>query len=335
MPKKRASNEEKAEDPIKLALAAINQKWGDGSAMCLGANPKANVEVRSTGSIAIDHALGAGGLPKGRICEIYGPLSSGKTTFCLSCIAETQKDGGTAAFVDVEHALDPSYAKRLGVDINKLYFSQPQWGEQALDIVESYVRGGVNLIIVDSVAALVPKAELEGQAGDANVGQQARMMGQACRRLSPLISEKKAIVIFTNQVREKIGVMFGSPETTPGGRSLPFFASVRMDIRKTGQLKDASGTIYGNRTKIKIVKNKVAPPYTECEFDILYNEGISHIGSVIELGIEKGIIEKKGSWIAYNGEMLGQGAVVAKETLKGNPELLKEIEGKVMGALKE
>jgi recombination protein RecA len=294
--------------------------------MRLGEASKMDIEVISTGSIAIDLALGIGGLPRGRICEIYGPESSGKTTFCLSLIAQAQKKGGNAVFIDVEHALDPRYAKIVGVDLDNLMVSQPESGEDALNITETLIRSGaVDVIVVDSVAALVSKNELDGQMGDTTVGLQARMMSQAMRRLTAAISKTKCVVLFTNQIREKIGVMFGSPETQPGGRALKFFASVRMDIRRIGQIKEAGGKVIGNRTRIKTVKNKVAPPFTETEFDIMYNEGISHSGSLVDLGVEHKLLEKKGSWISYKGEMIGQGREAAKQSLLDNPELADEI----------
>jgi len=289
------------------------------------------IDCISTGSIAIDLALGIGGLPRGRICEIYGPESSGKTTFCLSVIAQAQKEGGNAVFIDVEHALDPRYAKVVGVDLENLMVSQPESGEDALNITETLIRSGaVDIIVVDSVAALVSKNELDGQMGDTTVGLQARMMSQAMRRLTAAISKSQCIVLFTNQIREKIGVMFGSPETQPGGRALKFFASVRMDIRRIGQIKESSGKVVGNRTRIKMVKNKVAPPFTETEFDIMYNEGISHSGSLVDLGVEHKMLEKKGSWISYKGEMIGQGREAAKQHIKDHPELAAELTELIM-----
>ena len=289
------------------------------------------IDCISTGSIAIDLALGIGGLPRGRICEIYGPESSGKTTFCLSAIAQAQKEGGNAVFIDVEHALDPRYAKVVGVDLQNLMVSQPESGEDALNITETLIRSGaVDIIVVDSVAALVSKNELDGQMGDTTVGLQARMMSQAMRRLTAAISKSQCIVLFTNQIREKIGVMFGSPETQPGGRALKFFASVRMDIRRIGQIKESSGKVVGNRTRIKMVKNKVAPPFTETEFDIMYNEGISHSGSLVDLGVEHKMLEKKGSWISYKGEMIGQGREAAKQHIKDHPELADELTELIM-----
>jgi recombination protein RecA len=284
------------------------------------------VETLSTGSLAIDLALGCGGLPRGRTVEIFGPESSGKTTFCLSVIAEAQRNGGLAAFIDVEHALDPKYAKVVGVQLDDLLVSQPDSGEDALNITETLIRSNaIDVIVIDSVAALISKQELDGQMGDATVGSQARLMSQAMRRLTAVISKTKCICIFTNQIREKIGVMFGNPETTPGGRALKFFSSIRIDIRRKDQIKTPEGRVVGNRTKIKIVKNKVAPPFTECEFDIMYDEGISRTGSIIDLGVEHKILEKKGSWITYNGELVGQGRDAAKQTLKEKPELMEKI----------
>lgn len=321
--KAEARIEDKA---LELAIAAINKQFGEGAIMRLGNAAKMDVSVISTGSLAIDLALGAGGIPRGRICEIFGPESSGKTTLCLSIISQVQRQGGRAVFIDVENALDPRYAKIVGVDLDNLIVSQPESGEDALNIAETLIRSGaIEVIVVDSVAALVSKAELNGQMGDTNVGLQARMMSQAMRRLTAVINKSKCICIFTNQIREKIGVMFGSPETTTGGRALKFFASVRMDIRRIGQLKDASGRVVGNRTKLKVVKNKVAPPFTECEFDIMYDEGISQSSSVLDLGIEHGIFEKKGAWVSYNGNLIGQGREAAKVYLKNNPELMNKI----------
>ena len=321
--KAEARMEDKA---LELAIAAINKQFGEGAIMRLGNAAKMDVSVISTGSLAIDLALGAGGIPRGRICEIFGPESSGKTTLCLSIITQVQRQGGRAVFIDVENALDPRYAKIVGVDLDNLIVSQPESGEDALNIAETLIRSGaIEVIVVDSVAALVSKAELNGQMGDTNVGLQARMMSQAMRRLTAVINKSKCICIFTNQIREKIGVMFGSPETTTGGRALKFFASVRMDIRRIGQLKDANGRVVGNRTKLKVVKNKVAPPFTECEFDIMYDEGISQSSSVLDLGIEHGIFEKKGAWVSYNGNLIGQGREAAKVYLKNNPELMNKI----------
>lgn len=316
---------------VDLAISAITKQFGEGSIMRLGDNHKMKVETISTGSLAIDLALGVGGLPRGRIVEIYGPESSGKTTFCLSVIAEAQRKGGLAAFVDVEHALDPKYARTVGVNLDDLLVSQPDSGEDALNITETLIRSNaIDVIIIDSVAALVSKAELDGQMGDATVGSQARLMSQAMRRLTAVVSKTKCVCIFTNQIREKIGVMFGSPETTPGGRALKFFCSVRIDIRRREQLKQPDGKVIGNRTKLKIVKNKVAPPFTECEFDIMYNEGISASGSVVDLGLEHKVLEKRGAWISYNGDLIGQGRDAAKAEIRDKPELAKEIMDKVM-----
>ncbi len=311
---------------LDLALGAINKQYGEGAIMRMGEAHRTPVEVISTGSVAIDLALGVGGLPRGRIAEIYGPESSGKTTLCLSVIAQAQKAGGNAVFIDVEHALDPRYARVVGVDLDNLIVSQPECGEDALDIAEKLIRSGaIDVVVVDSVAALVSKQELEGQMGDATVGVQARLMSQAMRRLTGAISRTKCVCIFTNQIREKIGVMFGNPETTPGGRALKFSASIRIEIRRTGQIKDTSGKVIGNRTRIKVVKNKVAPPYTECEFDIMYNEGISRTGSILDLGLEQKVLEKKGSWIAYQGNLIGQGRESAKQYLLENPAVMEEL----------
>ncbi len=294
--------------------------------MRLGSNAKMKVETLTTGSLAVDLALGVGGLPKGRIVEIYGPESSGKTTFCLSVIAEAQKRGGLAAFIDVEHALDPKYARVVGVALDDLLVSQPDSGEDALNIMETLIRSNsIDVIVLDSVAALTTKAELDGQMGDMTMGAQARLMSQAMRRLTAVVSKTNCVCIFTNQIREKIGVMFGNPETTSGGRALKFFASVRIDIRRKDQIKTPEGKVIGNRTKIKVVKNKVAPPFTEVEFDIMYDEGISKMGSLLDLGIEHKILEKKGAWIAYEGNLVGQGRDAAKQALKDKPELAEKI----------
>ena len=316
---------------LDLAISGINKQFGAGAIMRLGEAAKMQIDVISTGSIAIDLALGIGGLPRGRICEIYGPESSGKTTFCLSVIAQAQKQGGNAVFIDVEHALDPRYAKVVGVDLENLMVSQPESGEDALNITETLIRSGaVDIIVVDSVAALVSKNELDGQMGDTTVGLQARMMSQAMRRLTAAISKSRCVVLFTNQIREKIGVMFGSPETQPGGRALKFFASGRMDIRRIGQIKESAGKVVGNRTRIKVVKNKVAPPFTETEFDIMYNEGISHSGSLVDLGVEHKMLDKKGSWISYKGEMIGQGREAAKQYVKDHPDLADDLTQLIM-----
>jgi len=311
---------------LDLALSSINKQFGDGAIMRIGDASKINIDVISTGSVAIDLALGVGGLPRGRIAEIYGPESSGKTTLCLALIAQAQKNGGRAVFIDVEHALDPRYARILGVDVDNLLVSQPECGEDALNIAEALIRSGaIDIIVVDSVAALVTKAELDGQFGDSTIGLQARMMSSAMRRLTAAINRTHCVCIFTNQIREKIGVMFGSPETTPGGRALKFFASVRIDIRRIGQIKDSAGKVTGNRTRVKVVKNKVAAPYNECEFDIMYNEGISRTGSVLDLGLEHKILEKRGSWISYNGNLIGQGREAAKQYLMENEPIVQEI----------
>jgi len=314
------------EKNIELALSSITKQFGDGSIMRLGSNTKMKVETLSTGSLAIDLALGVGGLPKGRIVEIYGPESSGKTTFCLSVIAEAQKKGGLAAFIDVEHALDPKYARVVGVNLDDLLVSQPDSGEDALNIMETLIRSNsIDVIVLDSVAALITKAELDGQMGDMTMGSQARLMSQAMRRLTAVVSKTNCVCIFTNQIREKIGVMFGSPETTSGGRALKFFSSIRIDIRRKDQIKTPEGKVIGNRTKIKIVKNKVAPPFTEVEFDIMYDEGISKLGSLLDLALEHKILEKKGAWIAYEGALVGQGRDAAKAALKEKPELAEKI----------
>jgi recombination protein RecA len=316
---------------LDLAVSSITKQFGEGSIMRLGDNHKMTVETVSTGSLAIDLCLGGGGLPRGRIIEIYGPESSGKTTFCLSVIAEAQRRGGLAAFIDVEHALDPKYARVVGVKLDDLLVSQPDSGEDALNITETLIRSNaIDVIIIDSVAALITKAELDGQMGDMTMGSQARLMSQAMRRLTAVVSKTKCICIFTNQIREKIGVMFGNPETTSGGRALKFFSSIRIDIRRKDQLKTPDGKIIGNRTKIKVVKNKIAPPFTECEFDIMYDEGISRTGSLLDLGLEHKILDKKGAWIAFQGELVGQGRDAAKNALKDKPELAAKVQAAIM-----
>lgn len=313
---------------LGLALETIEKQFGKGSIMKLGESNHADVETFSTGSLSLDIALG-GGLPKGRIIEIYGPESSGKTTLTLHAIAEIQRSGGTAAFIDAEHALDPSYAKRIGVDTDNLLLSQPDNGEQALEITETLVRSNaVDLIVVDSVAALVPRAEIEGDMGDSHMGLQARLMSQALRKLTGVISRSHATVIFINQIRMKIGVMFGNPETTTGGNALKFYASVRMDIRRTSQIKQGDAVI-GNHTRVKVVKNKIAPPFREAEFDIMYNQGISKSGDVLDLAANYGIVEKSGAWFSYGGEKIGQGREASKQFLTDNPKLMQEIEKKV------
>jgi recombination protein RecA len=328
-PSKTNANDRKTS--LDLAVTSINRQYGEGALMRLGDASKMNVSVISTGSVAVDLALGVGGLPRGRVSEIYGPEASGKTTFCLSVIAQAQRQGGNAVFIDVEHALDPRYAKIVGVNLDSLMVSQPESGEDALNITETLIRSGaIDVIVLDSVAALVSKVELDGQMGDATVGLQARMMSQAMRRLTSVISKTKCVCLFTNQIREKIGVMYGSPETQPGGRALKFFASVRIDIRRIGQIKKPSGEVIGNRTRLKVVKNKVAPPFTECEFDIMYNEGISKTGSIIDLGVDHKILEKKGAWISYKGDLIGQGREAAKQYLIDNPQIADELTQAIM-----
>ena len=313
---------------LGLAMEQIEKQFGSGAIMKLGEKHHANVEFIPSGALSLDLALG-GGYPKGRIIEIYGPESSGKTTLTLHAIAECQKRGGTAAFIDAEHALDPSYARRLGVDTNNLLISQPDNGEQALEIVETLVRSNaVDLVVVDSVAALVPQAEIEGEMGDAHMGLQARLMSQALRKLTGIISKSKATVIFLNQIRMKIGVMFGNPETTTGGNALKFYASVRMDIRRTSQIK-AGEEFIGNRTRVKVVKNKIAPPFRNAEFDIMFNQGISAAGDVLDLAVQHGIVGKSGAWFDYKEGKIGQGREAAKEYLQKNPEVMAEIDKKV------
>jgi recombination protein RecA len=313
---------------LGLAMDQITKQFGDGSIMKLGEAHKVDVELIPSGALSLDLALG-GGYPKGRIIEIYGPESSGKTTLTLHAIAEVQKNGGTAAFIDAEHALDPAYAKRLGVDTDNLLVSQPDNGEQALEIAETLVRSNaVDLVVIDSVAALVPQAEIDGEMGDSHMGLQARLMSQALRKLTGIINKSKTTVIFINQIRMKIGVMFGNPETTTGGNALKFYASVRIDIRRIGQIKNGED-IIGNRTKVKIVKNKIAPPFRVAEFDIMYNEGISNTGDVLDLAVQHGIVGKAGAWFDYNDEKIGQGREATKTFLKGNPKVLAEIEKKV------
>lgn len=316
---------------LGLALETIEKQFGKGAIMKLGESHTSNVETTSTGALSLDLALG-GGIPRGRIVEIYGPESSGKTTLTLHAIAEIQRNGGTAAFIDAEHALDPAYAKRIGVDIENLLLSQPDNGEQALEIAETLVRSNaVDLIVVDSVAALVPRAEIEGDMGDSLPGLQARLMSQALRKLTGVINRSKATVIFINQIRMKIGVMFGNPETTTGGNALKFYASVRMDIRRIGQIKQGE-EIIGNRTRVKVVKNKIAPPFRQAEFDIMYNEGISTAGDVLDLAAAGGIVDKAGAWYAYNDQKIGQGREATKKYLEENPKILTEIAGKVRAA---
>lgn len=308
------------------AIRQIERQFGKGSIMKLGADQVVNIDVIPTGSLALDLALGVGGFPKGRVIEIYGPESSGKTTLALHTIVQSQMRGGTAAFIDAEHSLDPSYAKRLGVNTDELIISQPDSGEQALEITEALVRSGaVDVVVVDSVAALVPRAELEGEMGASHIGLQARLMSQALRKLAGAISKSRCVVIFINQLREKIGVMFGSPETTTGGRALKFYASVRLDIRRIDSIKSGD-SIVGNRTRVKVKKNKVAPPFKQAEFDIMYNEGISREGDILDLGVEEDLVKKTGSWFSYKDDKLGQGRENAKQFLRENPKMLDEIE---------
>jgi recombination protein RecA len=311
---------------LDTALAQIEKTFGKGSIMKLGSQSSLEVEATSTGSLGLDIALGVGGLPKGRVIEVYGPESSGKTTLTLHAIAECQKTGGTCAFVDAEHALDPVYAKKLGVNVDELLISQPDTGEQALEIADTLVRSGaIDMLVIDSVAALVPKAELEGEMGDSHMGLQARLMSQALRKLTSNISRTNCTVIFINQIRQKIGVMFGNPETTTGGNALKFYASVRLDIRRIGAIKDKEDVI-GNQTRVKVVKNKVAPPFRTVDFDILYGEGISKTGELVDLGVKAGIIEKAGSWFSYNEQRIGQGKENARTFMKENPAIANEIE---------
>ncbi|MCK4636076.1 MAG: recombinase RecA [Candidatus Moranbacteria bacterium] len=329
MTKKTTKKEEKDTQKIDSVLDEISSKFGDGMIMKLGEVKRTDVATIPTGSISLDLALGIGGVPRGRVIEIYGPESSGKTTLALHISANAQKDGGTVAFVDAEHALDPEYAKNIGVDINELLVSQPDAGEQALDIVETLVRSdAVDVVVIDSVAALTPQAEIDGDMGDHHIGRQARLMSQAMRKLTPLISKSNCVVIFINQIRMKIGVMFGSPETTSGGNALKFYSSVRLDVRRAAQIKKGDA-IVGNRTKVKVVKNKVAPPFKIAEFDIMYGEGISLAGDVLDVGVEFGIIGKKGHSYSYGEEKLGVGREKAKMTLRENDEMMKEIMGKI------
>ena len=315
---------------LEGALAQIEKQHGKGSIMKLGdSSANMNIETVPTGSLSLDIALGLGGIPKGRIIEIYGPESSGKTTVALHMIAEVQKAGGIAGFIDAEHALDPVYAKNIGVDIDNLYISQPDFGEQALEITETLVRSGaVDIVIVDSVAALVPKAEIDGEMGDSHIGLQARLMSQALRKLTAIISKSNCIVVFINQLREKVGVMFGNPETTTGGRALKFYSSIRMDVRKIETLK-AGGEVIGSRTRVKVVKNKIAPPFKEAEFDIMFGEGISYVGDVLDLASNVGIINKSGAWYAYEGNKIGQGRENSKIYLKEHPDICEEVAEKV------
>ncbi|OGO80363.1 MAG: recombinase RecA [Clostridiales bacterium GWC2_40_7] len=314
---------------LEMAMGQIEKQFGKGAVMKLGESTHLAIETIPTGAIGLDIALGVGGVPRGRVVEIFGPESSGKTTVALHIIAEAQKAGGDAAFIDAEHALDPVYAKKLGVDIENLIVSQPDTGEQALEIAEALVRSGaIDVIVIDSVAALVPKAEIDGEMGDAHVGLQARLMSQALRKLAGVISKSKTTAIFINQLREKVGIMFGNPETTPGGRALKFYASVRLDVRRIESLKQGTEVI-GNRTKVKVVKNKVAPPFKEAEFDIIYGQGISKEGSILDVGASLDIVNKSGAWFSYNGQRIGQGRENVKQFLRDNKEITKEIEGKI------
>ncbi len=324
-------NEEKKK-ALESVFGQIEKQYGKGSVMRLGEKTDIEIDAVPTGSLALDIALGIGGVPRGRIIEIYGPESSGKTTVALHIVAEVQKLGGEAAFIDAEHALDPIYAKNLGVDIDDLIVSQPDTGEQALEITEQLVRSGaIDVVVVDSVAALVPKQEIEGLMGDSHVGLQARLMSQALRKLASVVNRSNTIAIFINQLREKVGVMFGNPETTPGGRALKFYSSVRLDVRRSETIKTEDG-ITGNRTKVKVVKNKVAPPFKDAEFDIIYGKGISKSGNIVDLGVEYDIVEKSGSWFSYDGTRLGQGRESVKKVLEDNPELSNEIEAKIREA---
>lgn len=324
-------NQEEKLKALDVALTQIEKSFGKGSIMKLGeSGANMNIETIPTGALSLDIALGAGGYPKGRIIEIYGPESSGKTTLALHAVAEVQKRGGIAGFIDAEHALDPRYAAAIGVDIDNLYISQPDSGEQALEIAETMVRSGaMDILVIDSVAALVPKAEIDGEMGDSHVGLQARLMSQALRKLTSVISKSNCILIFINQLREKVGVMFGNPETTTGGRALKFYASVRLDIRRTETIKGSSGEAAANHVKVKVVKNKIAPPFKQCEFDISFGNGISREGDVLDLAVNENIVEKSGAWFAYQGNKIGQGRENAKEYLRKNPQLCAEIEGKV------
>ena len=329
---KESNNEKRA--ALEMAMGQIEKQFGKGSVMKLGEFKAMNVEAIPTGALSLDIALGIGGVPRGRIIEIYGPESSGKTTLALHIIAEAQKEKGEVAFIDAEHALDPVYAKNLGVDINNLIVSQPDTGEQALEIAESLIRSGaLDVIVVDSVAALVPKAEIDGDMGDSHIGLQARLMSQALRKLAGAVNKSKTVIIFINQLREKVGVMFGNPETTTGGRALKFYASVRMDIRKVENIKQ-DGEVIGNRARVKIVKNKVAPPFREAEFDILYGKGISKEGNILDIAVNLDIIEKSGSWFSYKGDRIGQGRENVKKYLTENPKMMEEVETKIRENMK-
>ncbi|WP_026813596.1 recombinase RecA [Arenibacter certesii] len=320
---------------LKLTLDKLDKTYGKGAVMKMGDSVAQDVEVISSGSLGLDVALGVGGYPRGRVIEIYGPESSGKTTLTLHAMAEAQKNGGIAAFIDAEHAFDRFYAQKLGVDIDNLIISQPDHGEQALEIADNLIRSGaIDIVVIDSVAALTPKSEIEGEMGDSKMGLHARLMSQALRKLTGSISKTNCTVIFINQLREKIGVMFGNPETTTGGNALKFYASVRLDIRRSTQIKDTDGGVQGNKTRVKVVKNKVAPPFRTAEFDIMYGEGISKVGEIIDLGVEFEIVKKSGSWFSYGDTKLGQGRDAVKNLLLDNPELLEELEGKIIEAIK-
>ena len=331
-PATKKTGAEAKKDALATALAQIEKQFGKGAVMKLGDNTAMQVDAISTGSLGLDMALGVGGVPRGRIIEVYGPESSGKTTLALHILAEAQKKGGDVAFIDVEHALDPVYAEALGVDINNLLVSQPDTGEQAMEICEALVRSGaIDAIVVDSVAAMVPRAEIEGEMGDSHVGLQARLMSQAMRKLTSVIGKTNTVCVFINQLREKVGVVYGNPEVTTGGRALKYYSSVRIDIRRGEQLKDGT-TVVGNRTKAKIVKNKVAPPFRQAEFDLMYGEGISREGCIVDMAVEAGVAKKSGAWYTYGEERLGQGREAAKHTLKENPDLREELETKVREA---
>jgi recombination protein RecA len=320
---------------LKLTIDKIDKDYGKGSVMMMNERSQEPQEVISTGSIGLDTALGIGGLPKGRIVEIYGPESSGKTTVAIHVIAEAQKKGGMCAIIDAEHAFDSAYAKRLGVDVDNLLVSQPDYGEQALEIADRLIlSGAIDVLVIDSVAALVPKSELEGEMGDSKMGLHARLMSQALRKLTATINKTNTICIFINQLREKIGIVFGNPETTTGGNALKFYASVRLDIRRAGQIKESADSITGNRTRVKVVKNKLAPPFKVVEFDIMYGEGISKAGEILDLGVDLEVIDKSGSWFSYNGNRLGQGRDAVKDLIKDNPELMEEIEAKIKNKVK-
>ena len=333
MAKENELTKDKKEQLLSEALKQIEKQYGKGSVMKLGDRANVDVDVISTGSLAIDHCLGVGGLPRGRIIEIYGPESSGKTTLALQAIAECQKDGGSAAFIDAEHAIDPKYAEALGVDVDELILSQPDSGEQALEIAEVLIKSGaIDLIVIDSVAALVPQAELDGEMGDSNIGLHARLMSKAMRKLAGAMNANNCTTIFINQLREKVGVMFGNPETTTGGRALKFYASIRIEVRKSEAIKNGS-EVVGNIVNVKVSKNKVASPFKTCQVEIYYGEGISHVSEIISLGVELGIIEKSGSWFAYDGDKIGQGSEAVRRYLKENPDIDKEITEKVKTAL--